>query len=359
MSVTAQTLSPGVAVRSPLLLRLALAVGAIVLVASGVALLIWLLAPASPPPPVRNPFGIGVREAAPSASGIGGYILAVQGQFYRSLQAAVAALKENGGAIWSLMAIGFAYGVFHAAGPGHGKAVIAAYLVSSERALVRGFGLSLAAALVQAVVAVTLVGVVAIVLRATAATMSQVTNVVEITSFVAVAALGAALVWRKAGKVLGLAAAGEAAHHHAGHHHHGHAHHEHSHSCGDCCGHLHVPPPEVVEGRARWRDMTGVVLAAGLRPCAGAIVVLVFALSQGLFPAGIAAAFAMALGTALTTGLFATLAVFAKAVAVRLAHGRGTHAPLAIAGVELLAAAFVLVLGVSLLAGVWTNGAAS
>jgi nickel/cobalt exporter len=105
--------------------------------------------------------------------------------------------------------------------------------------------------------------------------------------------------------------------------------------------------------------MAGVVLAAGLRPCAGAIVVLVFALSQGLFPAGIAAAFAMALGTALMTGLFAALAVFAKTVAVRLARGRGAHAPLAIAGVELLAAAFVLVLGFSLLAGVWTNAAAS
>ena len=68
----------------------------------------------------------------------------------------------------------------------------------------------------------------------------------------------------------------------------------------------------------------------------------------------------MALGTALTTGTFvAALAVFAKAVAVRLARGRGTHGARLIAGLELLAAAFVLVLGASLLAGLWVGSGAS
>ena len=105
--------------------------------------------------------------------------------------------------------------------------------------------------------------------------------------------------------------------------------------------------------------MAGVVLAAGMRPCAGAIVVLVFALSQGLFAAGVAATFAMALGTALTTGLIASMAVFAKAVAVRLARGRGDNGRRLIAAIELLAAAFVLVLGMSLLSGVWAGSGVS
>ena len=96
------------------------------------------------------------------------------------------------------------------------------------------------------------------------------------------------------------------------------------------------------------------VLAAGMRPCAGAIVVLVFALSQGLFAAGIAATFAMALGTALTTGAIATLAVFAKALALRIAGGRGSGETV-IAALELAAAAFVLVLGGSLLMGMWSS----
>lgn len=351
MPVTAHVLSAGFPPRSQFLLRLSLALGAVAVVAGGLAFLFWLFAsPAAPSP--RNPFGVGVREAAPSAGGIGGYILAVQGQFYRSLQATVAALKDNGAAIWSLMAIGFAYGVFHAAGPGHGKAVIAAYLVSSERALGKGLGMSLAAALVQAIVAVALVGTVAATLRATAATMSQVAHAVEIVSFAAVALLGVVLVWRKSGKVL---AATAPTHRHD--HHHAHAHG--SHVCDHSCGHAHLPSPAEVDRARRWRDMAGVVLAAGIRPCAGAIVVLVFALSQGLFAAGIAAAFAMALGTALTTGLIAAVAVFAKGLALRLARGRGDRSARVVAGLELLAASFILVLGASLLAGVWAGSPAS
>ena len=101
------------------------------------------------------------------------------------------------------------------------------------------------------------------------------------------------------------------------------------------------------------------MLAAGARPCAGAIIVLVFALAQGVFAAGVAAAFAMALGTALTTGAIAMLAVFAKALALRIAGGRGAAGALAVAGLELLAAAFVFVLGASLLLGLWTGPAAS
>lgn len=350
--MTADTLSPAFAERNQPLVRLAVAIMAVAVVAGAVALLTWLLAPGAPPP-ARNPFGVGVREAAPSAGGLGGIVMALQGQFYRSLQAAVSAFKENGAAIWSLMAVGFAYGIFHAAGPGHGKAVIAAYLVSDQRALAKGFAMSLAAALVQALVAVALVSIVAVLFRATAATMSEVTNAVEIASFAAVTALGLVLVWRKAGKLLAPGA------HDHGHGSQAHGSHGHgSHGCDHGCGHAHLRPEQVDRAR-RWRDMAGVVLAAGIRPCAGAIVVLVFALSQGLFAAGVAATFAMALGTALTTGLIAALAVFAKALAVRLARGRGVQGGRIIAGIELLAAAFVLVLGASLLAGLWAGPTAS
>jgi nickel/cobalt transporter (NicO) family protein len=342
MSVTAKPLALSEAGRPAAWQRLGLAAVATAVVAGSVAFLAWWLAPEAAPP-VRNPFGMGLREAAPSGD-IGAYILAVQGGFYRSLQQSVTALKEQGAAIWSLLAIGFAYGVFHAAGPGHGKGVIAAYVVADERALVKGFSLSLAAALVQAIVAIALVSLLALALKATAATMNQVTKGVELTSFAAVALLGAVITWRKAGKVLGTVALSR---------------NPLSAAPAEDCGHVHMPPPEELSRLTRWRDMAGVALAAGIRPCAGALVVLVFALSQGLFAAGIAATFAMALGTALTTGAIAALAVFAKALALRAAGGRGMIGAVAIAGLELLAAAFVLVLGLSLLLGVWTSATAS
>ena len=194
--------------RPQALTRIAAAAVAVALVAGAVAGTIALLAPAAPPPPTRNPFGMGLREAAPAASGMGAYILALQASFFRSLQAGIAGLKESGAAFWSLMTIGFAYGVFHAAGPGHGKAVIAGYLVASERALIKGFALSLAAALVQALVAIAIVGVAAVALHATAGTMTKVTGAVEVASFAAVAAIGAVLTWRKAGKFVRVAGLG-------------------------------------------------------------------------------------------------------------------------------------------------------
>jgi ABC-type nickel/cobalt efflux system permease component RcnA len=182
---------------------------------------------------------------------------------------------------------------------------------------------------------------VGIVLRATAATLSRVAGSVELTSFAVVAALGALLVWTKSGKVLAVAALARDPSGAGG--------------AMAACDHVHLPPPEALDRLTRWREMAGVVLAAGLRPCAGALVVLVFALSQGLFAAGIAATFAMALGTAVTTSAIAALAVFAKAAALRLAGGRRMGGAVAVALVELLAAAFVLVLGASLLAGLWAT----
>jgi nickel/cobalt transporter (NicO) family protein len=318
--------------------QLVLAGLAVALMAGATLLVLWSMP--GTPPPVRSPFGAGMREAAPAAGGLGGYILAVQGNFYRSLQAAVLGLKESGAAPWSLIVLGLAYGVFHAAGPGHGKAVIAAYLVANERALLKGFLLSLAAALLQALVAIVLVGVFAVVMQVTAGTLGRVTSGVELASFAVVAVLGAAITWRKAGKLAGVAALARDP------------------SVGPqpgACDHVHLPPPEALGRLTRWRELCGVVVAAGIRPCSGAVVVLVFALSQGLFPAGIAATLAMALGTALTTGVIASLAVFAKGLALRIAGGRGAAGAVAMAGVELLAAAFVLVLGASLLFGVWST----
>ncbi|WP_201835377.1 nickel/cobalt transporter [Microvirga zambiensis] len=338
MSLISDTAALPGAGQASLWRRLAVMLAAIAVIALATGLIGLWLGPLSKPPP-RSPFGMGLREASPSGS-LGVWILSVQSGFYGSLQAGVRAMKENGSALWSLLLVGFAYGIFHAAGPGHGKGVISAYLVADERALRKGFALSLAAALVQALVAIALVSLVNIALRSTASTMNKLAMNVELASFVAVALLGAVITWRKAGKLLGVMALARNPHA----------------AVQEDCDHVHMPPPEELSRMTRLRDMAGVAIAAGIRPCAGALIVLVFALSQGVFAAGIAATFAMALGTALTTSAIAALAVFFKAMALRVAGGRGASGAIAIAGIELLAAAFVLMLGASLLYGLWMAG---
>ena len=319
----------------PALSRRLIVIGiALAVVASALALLAYLIATVSPPPPPppRNPFGTALpREALPSTTGLSGLILSWQSSFYRELTATLKAVRESPAALWSLLALAFGYGVFHAAGPGHGKAVISAYIVADNRSLQRGLGLSFAAAILQALVAITLVGVLTLLLRATAQTMSATTNLIEQASFALVALVGMLVLWRKAGALLAL----------------GHGAQAHD----PTCDHVHMPGPDEIARLRNWREMAGIVFAAGLRPCAGALIILVFAASQGLLWAGIAGTFAMALGTALTTGALAAVAVFFKFAALKFAGGGSLRSARIIAGLELLAAAFVAVLGAALFLG--------
>lgn len=306
-----------------------------VAVVSGVLALLALTFSHAAPPSTRNPFAGGMAEQA-AGGRIGAVIAAMQSAFYRALTEGLQGVSSGGAGLWGLLGVSFAYGVFHAAGPGHGKAVISGYLVANERTLARGAALSLAAAMLQAVVAVTLALTLALVFNATAALVKTSTILIELVSFALVALLGLALTWRKAGALAATGANGLSG---------GAA------ACDADCGHAHMPAPEAVDRARDLRAMAGVVLAAGLRPCSGALIVLAFALSQKALAAGIAATFAMALGTAITTGGIAAIAVFAKRLALRLAGGGSLTGARVMASLELLAAAFVLVTGLALLAG--------
>jgi nickel/cobalt transporter (NicO) family protein len=294
----------------------------------------------------QNPFGGPRPPAEPQVGGIIGWILAKQSEFYREMSATIRAAKSDGSAIWTLLGISFAYGIFHAAGPGHGKAVISSYLVANEETARRGIVLSFASALLQALVAVAIVAVFAWLLSSTAKTMCTAEKAIEIASYGLIAAFGARLVWTKGGGFMRALQAKPAAtvHHHHDHHDHGHVHDEH-------CGHSHGPTPDQLAGPGGWRRGLGTIFAVGLRPCSGAILVLVFSLAQGLFWAGIAATFVMGLGTAITVATIAIVAVSAKGLARRLSSGREGGGALMMRGIEFGAAGLVLLFGLGLLFG--------
>jgi ABC-type nickel/cobalt efflux system permease component RcnA len=235
-------------------------------------------------------------------------------------------------------------------------------MIANERALKRGLILTFLAAILQGVVAVAIVGVAALIFNATAQRMTQAAQAIEMVSYGAVAALGLWLVWTK-GRSLArelriasptptLAAVGgaqvpsrfscEAVDP-------GHVH------TADC-GHLHAPDPATLGADFSWTSALATIVAAGARPCSGAILVLVFSLAQGVFPAGVGAVVAMSLGTALTTGALAAIAVLAKGLAMRLTGGSDRGALVARAA-EFLAAVVVLVVGLGLLAGAWVSSA--
>jgi nickel/cobalt exporter len=324
-----------------------------------------------------SPFGVGRAPAAPPPDGIVGWLLAKQGEFYRGLSGLIRAAKADGSAVWALLGLSFLYGVFHAAGPGHGKAVISSYLVANEETWRRGVLLSFASALLQALVAVALVAVAAIVLNATAKVMNEAMRWIEIASYLLIVAVGLRLLWAKGrGFLIALqrlapprpilAAAGGVVvavhddHDHAHHHHHDahddhhgahHHHHAHDHVHDAACGHSHGPEPKDLSGPGGWQRGLSAVFAVGLRPCSGAILVLVFALAQGLFWAGVASTFVMGLGTAITVAAIATLAVSARSMAAKFAGTGSGYGELAMRGIEVGAAVIVVAFGLLLLLG--------
>ena len=334
----------------------------------------------------QNPFGAPrtAQAAEPGAGGPIGWLLAKQSEFYGQMSATIRAAKSDGSAVWTLLFISFAYGIFHAAGPGHGKAVIASYLVANRETARRGIALSFASALMQSLVAVLIVGISAWVLNATAKSMCKAEGVIEIASYGLIALFGLRLVWVKGGAFIRALQAAQPvpaiagvphdhhdhghhhhhdAHDHHGHdHHHDHQHHDHGHAHAhhhhgndhvhdEHCGHSHGPTPSELAGPGGWRRGFAAILTVGIRPCSGAILVLVFALAQGLFWAGIAATLLMGLGTAITVAAIAVVAVSAKGIAARLSAGRDGSGALFMRGIEFGAAGLVLLFGVGLLFG--------
>ena len=104
-------------------------------------------------------------------------------------------------------------------------------------------------------------------------------------------------------------------------------------------------------GPGGWQRGLSAIVAVGIRPCSGAILVLVFALAQGLFWAGVASTFVMALGTAITVAVIATFAVAARSFASRFAQSRAGYGMLLMRGIEVGAAVVVLAFGMLLLFG--------
>lgn len=317
----------------------------------------------------QNPFGAPkpAQAAEPEASGLIGWLLAKQSEFYRQMSSTIRAAKSDGSAVWTLLFISFAYGIFHAAGPGHGKAVIASYLVANRETARRGIVLSFASALMQSLVAILIVGISAWILNATAKTMCKAEGAIEIASYGLIALFGLRLVWVKGRTFLRALQATQPVpaiagvphdhddhghhHHHHDHAHAAHDHHGHDHVHDEHCGHSHGPTPSELAGPGGWRRGFAAILTVGIRPCSGAILVLVFALAQGLFWAGIAATFLMGLGTAITVSAIAVIAVSAKDIAGRLSGAREGGGALFMRGIEFGAAGLVLLFGAGLLFG--------
>ncbi|PZM08499.1 nickel/cobalt transporter [Rhizobium tubonense] len=332
-----------------------------------------------------SPLGIGTAE--PSFQPIGGplapiflYVNYEQQAFYRALTKSIEAMRQDPRQLWTLVGLSFAYGIFHAAGPGHGKAVISSYMVANEIELKRGIVISFISAFIQGLVAVLVVAAAYFVLRGSGITMTQATNTMEIVSFIMVILFGGWLLFRKiramiremprrqrvrfatsAGPISmalfdetpGDSSRGRTSRLNAS---------SNQYNCDapsydlkngmvcEDCGRSHLPDPALLAAENfSVREAWSAIVAVGLRPCSGALLVMTFSMLNGLLLGGVLSVIAMSVGTALTVSLLAILAVTMKGAAMRLAGKGSATAAWVGNSIEILGALFVICTGVLLL----------
>ena len=227
----------------------------------------------------------------------------------------------SGVAFFTILALAFLYGVLHAVGPGHGKSIVAAYFVANEARWTSGVIMGGVISLLQGLTAIIVVFLLSLVLKTSQMAVENNGAMVEFISYGLVVLIGLVLFYRAVtGKghshSHGPFGHGHGhAHHDHGHDHHAHDHHDH-HDCGHDHGHDHHAP--AADGTSFRRILT---LAAGVAPCASAIIIMLFALANGALLVGTIAVLSLSLGMGLTVSLIGVLSILARGLMKRFAGG--------------------------------------
>ena len=226
------------------------------------------------------------------------YSAEYQRRIQQALSSSLRDIQSGSGslALWTLASVCFGYGVVHTLGPGHGKAVVVAYFLDSSkpRAWIEGVFAGAWIAFTHTLAALLLAGALKLFYSVgLLGALREVRNV-EIVSYVLILLVG---FWRLWAGITGRL------HEHV----HGDGHdHDHHHA------HRHEPPRRTIAG---WLLLT----AAGIAPCAGALVVILLSVALGVLWAGVIGVVAIAFGMAITLAAIG----MASMVAHRLIIGDG------------------------------------
>lgn len=256
----------------------------------------------------------------------------------------------------SLMGLGFVYGIFHAVGPGHGKAVITAYAMTQDIPPKRTAMLAFGAALVQGFSAILVVVVLSLVVEGSLRRVTKdADRILEMVSYGAVGLVGFYIcviglrgLWSTYKRSHAHLKDHDHSHDHHDHHHdHGHDHHDHHDHA--TCSHNHGPSPEQVKAAdTPWKAVL-VALSVGIRPCSGAILVLVLTFAFGIWAAGVATVLVMAAGTGITVASMALAALGIRLPLVKALEGVGLKAGPVLGSLGLLGGGLIASIGASLL----------
>jgi ABC-type nickel/cobalt efflux system permease component RcnA len=253
------------------------------------------------------------------------------------LSSDVRTYQESGaaGPLLAILVISFLYGVFHAVGPGHGKIVTTTYFAANRARPSHGLAMTGMISFVQALSAIGIVGVLAVLFSFGPTRVVQNVTYVEAASHLLILLVGVYIAY---GGVIGRGCS----HTHKGL---GENDHRHRHA------HVHADDPYIAPQTAGFWSMASAAVAAGIRPCTGAILVLLFTLSHGIFGIGVLSAFVMALGVFLVLAALGLGVIYARRSLSRAGVGRPVLADLAHRVVGIIGGLFIVALGAVLLLG--------
>jgi len=307
--------------------------------------LILLIASASLPAAAQNPFGPKApAPAAPAASAVPeadpswydrllARAAALQREMVRDIGRYMAAIRDGTGSAPLLVGIGFAflYGVVHTLGPGHGKMVVASYFVGRDAQIWRGLGMGLQIAVTHVISAVLIVWLVDITVRQMLGGEPAESWWIRLVSFGLIALIGTIMLVRAVrGTFFGSADGHDDEHGHGHDHHHHHHGHSHSHD---------------------WRQQGMLALLAGVVPCTGAILIMLFALANGIVVAGILMVASISVGMAVTMAVIGIGAIYFRRVLLFVTGEGSRSGEITRSVLEYAAAFLILAIGLTFLVG--------
>ncbi|MBY3790461.1 nickel/cobalt transporter [Photobacterium carnosum] len=244
--------------------------------------------------------------------------------------------QQNITAAYSLVGLSFLYGIFHSLGPGHGKMIVTTYLATNPAKIKASLIMTVVSAFVQAVVAITLVSILLVFFKSSMRQVNDAADQFISYSFMAMLLLGVIVIYRSLKQAWQLRKA--LLHHH-----------DHGDNCR--CGHKHFANADEINQATSLREYIVIIFSIGIRPCTGAILVLLFANMVGLYWLGVISAILMAVGTALTTSAIALLTLSGKKIVSRYLATNDRQRTMTSIILKLFGGVLLVLLGLLLLNG--------
>ena len=233
----------------------------------------------------QNPF-TGKKEASPPAPQLisAGTVLTKlalwQFQVREKMAALVAQAKQEKSLrpLALLILLAFFYGVLHAAGPGHGKAIAVSYMITRRPGYAQGLLFGVSVALIHGLMGVVFVLIVGLILQAgISGTLGEVTTVTQIASYSLIILMGLTITVKSMMK-----------------------------------WRARLRHEDIDSPRKSYGNYLGAAFAIGMIPCPGVVMVALFSVSMGLIGLGVILGVAISLGMALTITIAITVVVIVK-----------------------------------------------